>query len=290
MKPILGRGIESLIPKKTKTIEKENKKETVFYVDLGKISSNPFQPRKEFDQNGLKSLSESIMDYGVLQPLIVSRINKETGSQYQLIAGERRFLASKMAGLSEVPVIIRQAEDREKLELSLIENVQRMDLNPLEKAEAYQRLHDEFGLLQKDVARVCGVSREAVANSMRILDLPNEIKQGLRDQKISEGHARAMLGVKDPGKQKAVFLKTIKDGLNVREVEVLAQKIEIWQPTSRNISESLAEEIKKMEEKLRSVLSVKNLKIRVEGGKPKLTLFFKDKKEVEDLLNRIKSS
>jgi len=230
------------------------------------------------------------MDYGVLQPLIVSRINKETGSQYQLIAGERRFLASKMAGLSEVPVIIRQAEDREKLELSLIENVQRMDLNPLEKAEAYQRLHDEFGLLQKDVARVCGVSREAVANSMRILDLPNEIKQGLRDQKISEGHARAMLGVKDPGKQKAVFLKTIKDGLNVREVEVLAQKIEIWQPTYRNISENLAEEIKKMEEKLRSALSIKNLKIRVEAGKPKLTLFFKDKKEVEDLLNRIKSS
>jgi len=290
MKPILGKGIESLIPKKTKKIEKEGKKETVFYVELEKISSNPFQPRKEFDQDGLKALSESIKDYGVLQPLVVSRIDKETGSQYQLIAGERRFLASKMAGLSEVPIIIRQAEDREKLELSLIENVQRMDLNPMEKAEAYQRLHDEFGFLQKDVARMCGVSREAVANSMRILDLPNEIKQGIRDRKISEGHARAILGVKNPEKQKAVFFKTIKDGLNVREVEMLAQKIEIWQPSSRSISENLAEEIKKMEEKLRNALSVKNLKIRVEAGKPKLTLFFKDKKEVEDLLDRIKSS
>ncbi len=289
MKPILGKGIESLIPKKTKKIEKEDKKEAVFFIDLEKISSNPFQPRKEFNQEGLRTLSESIRDYGVLQPLIVSRINKEGDSLYQLIAGERRFLASKMAGLSEVPVIIRQAQDREKLELSLIENAQRMDLNPMEKAEAYQRLHDEFGLLQKDVARICGVSREAVANSMRILDLPNEIKQGLREQKISEGHARAMLGVKNPEKQKAVFLKTIKDGLNVREVEMLAQKIEIWQPVSRNISESLAEEIKKMEEKLRNALSIKNLKIRVESGKPKLTLFFKDKKEVEDLLERIKS-
>jgi len=289
MKPILGKGIESLIPKKTKKIEKEDKKEAVFFIDLEKISSNPFQPRKEFNQEGLRTLSESIRDYGVLQPLIVSRINKEGDSLYQLIAGERRFLASKMAGLSEVPVIIRQAQDREKLELSLIENAQRMDLNPMEKAEAYQRLHDEFGLLQKDVARICGVSREAVANSMRILDLPNEIKQGLREQKISEGHARAMLGVKNPEKQKAVFLKTIKDGLNVREVEMLAQKIEIWQPVSRNISESLAEEIKKMEEKLRNALSIKNLKIRVESGKPKLTLFFKDRKEVEDLLERIKS-
>jgi len=289
MKPILGKGIESLIPKKTKKIEKEDKKEIIFYVELEKISSNPFQPRKEFDQEGLKSLSESIRDYGVLQPLIVSRVGKETSSQYELIAGERRFLASKMAGLSEVPVIIRQAQDREKLELSLIENVQRMELNPMERAEAYQRLHEEFGLLQKDIARVCGTSREAVANSMRILDLPNEIKQGLRDQKISEGHARAMLGVKSPEKQKAVFLKTIKDGLNVREVEMLAQKIEIWQPTSRNISENLIEEIKRMEEKLRSALSIKNLKIRVEAGKPKLTLFFKDKKEIEDLLDRIKS-
>ena len=290
MKPILGKGLESLIPKKTKIIDRKERKEAIFFIDLEKISSNPFQPRKEFDQEGLKVLSESIRDYGILQPLIVSRVDGDNGPLYQLIAGERRFLASKMAGLLEVPVIIRQTDDREKLELSLIENVQRMNLNPMEKAEAYQRLHDEFGLLQKDIARVCGVSREVIANSMRILDLPNEIKQGLRDQKISEGHARAILGVKDPIKQKAIFLKTIKDGLNVREVERLAQKIEIWQPTSRNISENFAEEIKKMEEKLRNALSIKDLKIRVEAGKPKLTLFFKDKKEVEDLLDRIKSS
>ena len=290
MKPILGKGLESLIPKKTKIIDRKERKEAIFFIDLEKISSNPFQPRKEFDQEGLKVLSESIRDYGILQPLIVSRVDGDNGPLYQLIAGERRFLASKMAGLLEVPVIIRQTDDREKLELSLIENVQRMNLNPMEKAEAYQRLHDEFGLLQKDIARVCGVSREVIANSMRILDLPNEIKQGLRDQKISEGHARAILGVKDPIKQKAIFLKTIKDGLNVREVERLAQKIEIWQPTSRNISENFAEEIKKMEEKLRNALSIKDLKIRVEAGKPILTLFFKDKKEIEDLLDRIKSS
>ena len=138
--------------------------------------------------------------------MLVSRIEKETGTEYQLIAGERRFLAAKMVGLNQVPVIVKDPTEKEKLEVSLIENVQRLDLNAMEKAEAYSRLQHDFNFLQKDVAKLCGKSREAVANTLRLLELPDEIKVAVREEKISEGHARAMLAVSDAQKQKVVFL------------------------------------------------------------------------------------
>ncbi len=283
-----GRGIESLIPKKFPKPEKvEEKKEAVFFIELEKISSNPYQPRKEFDRRGLKNLADSIKEYGILQPLLVSRVEGERGSRYQLIVGERRFLAAKMAGLNRVPVVIRESTDREKLEISLIENAQRLDLGPIEKAEAYQRLHDEFGLFQKDIARVCGTSREAVANTIRLLDSPREVKEALKQQKITEGHARAILGAKGPEKQKTVLAKAVRDGLNVREVESLVQKLEVWKPVPRNISSGLLEEIKNLEERMKKLLPVNDLKIRMEAGKPKLTILFNTKKEIEELLKKI---
>jgi len=285
MKQTFGRGLESLIPRKTakQSTDAETKQEPIFYIETEKIKSNPYQPRKNFDHDGLNALADSVREFGILQPLLVSRIEKETGTEYQLIAGERRFLAAKMVGLNQVPVIVKDPTEKEKLEVSLIENVQRQDLNAMEKAEAYQRLQQEFNFLQKDVAKLCGKSREAVANTLRLLELPDEIKIALREEKISEGHARAMLAVSDVQKQKIIFVKTLRDGLNVRDVENLAQRLNIWQPVKRKIS-GASKEVKNLEEKIRTAFGIKTLKLRVEAGRPKLTIFFNTKKDVEKFL------
>ena len=287
-----GRGLESLIPKKTDSNQKpvEERQEPIFYIDIEKIQSNPYQPRKIFDQDGLSSLAESIKEHGILQPLLVSRApQKESGgpTAYQLVAGERRLLASKMAGLNQVPVIVREPTEQEKLEVALIENVQREDLNALEKAEAYKRLQEEFKFLQKDIGKLVGKSRVAVANTMRLLDLPFEIKEGLKENKISEGHARAILAVQDVEKQKDVFATVVRNGLSVREAEGMAQKINIWQPVRRQIN-AASKEIKDLEAKIREIVGIKNLRLRIESGLPKLTIFFNSKKELENLLKKIK--
>ena len=285
MRQPFGKGLESLIPKKNQKAEDSpEKKESVFLVGIERITANPYQPRKEFDQEGLRTLSESIRDYGVLQPLVVSRTEREGRAEYQLIAGERRLLASRMAGLTEVPVVIKDPTDKQKLEVSLIENAQRLDLNPIEKAEAFQKLHDEFELPQKEIARICGMSREAVANTMRLLDLSEEIREAVKRKKISEGHARAMMQVKSPEKQKAVFEKIIRDGLSVRETEELAKKAEFWQPLPRKADYSFFKEFKETEEKIKKMFALKDLKIRSEGGKPKLTILFNSKEDLKKLL------
>ena len=290
MKQTFGKGVESLIPKKGEKTQKGSvvKQEPIFYIELEKIKSNPYQPRKYFDNLGLESLASSIREHGVLQPLLVSRIEKDSGYiEYQLVAGERRLLAAKMVGLTQVPVIVRKPTEQEKLVVSIVENVQRMDLSPLEKAEAYKRLQEEFNFLQKDVARLVGKSREAVANTMRLIELPKDIKQALKDEKITEGHARAMLAVGDIQKQKIVFSRTVRDGLNVREVESLIQKINIWQPAKRQASPA-SKEIKDMEDEIRNAFGIKTLKLRMSAGRPKLDVFFSSKKELEDLLKKMK--
>ncbi len=289
MKQTFGRGLESLIPRKAakESAASEIKQEPIFYIEIEKIKSNPYQPRKNFDQDGLNALADSVREFGILQPLLVSRVEKETGTEYQLIAGERRFLAAKMVGLNQVPVIVKDPTEKEKLEVSLIENVQRLDLNAMEKAEAYSRLQQEFNFLQKDVARLCGKSREAVANTLRLLELPDEIKVAIREERISEGHARAMLAVSDAQKQKVVFARTLRDGLNVREVENLVQRLNIWQPVKRKVS-AASREVKNLEDKIRNILGIKTIKLRMEGGRPKLTIFFSSKKEVDGLFKKFK--
>ena len=289
MKNTFGKGLESLIPKKRgDVIEKPfpAKKEAIFNIEIEKIKPNPYQPRKEFDQEGLNSLAESIREHGILQPLIVTRGEGNEGAQveYQLIAGERRLLAAKMAGLIQVPVVIREPTEREKLEISLIENVQRLDLNPLEKAEAFKRLQEEFNFLQKDVAKLCGKSREAIANTLRLLELPNEIKNALKEGKITEGHAKAILMAKEPQRQKILFSKILKDGLNVRETESFVQKLEVWQPKKRTLE--FIELFKDLEKKAKEILRIKTLKFGLQAGKPKLTIFFNSKKEIENFLKR----
>jgi ParB family chromosome partitioning protein len=290
MKHTFGKGVESLIPKKTEKAQKASatKEEPIFYIELEKIKSNPYQPRKYFDSAGLETLASSIREHGILQPLLASRIEKDSGYiEYQLVAGERRLLAAKMVGLTQVPVIVREPTEQEKLVVSIIENVQRLDLSPLEKAEAYKRLQEEFNFLQKDIAKLVGKSREAVANTMRLLELPRDIKEALKDEKIAEGHARAMLAVGDLQKQKVIFARTVRDGLNVREVENLIQKLNIWQPAKRQIP-AVSKEIKDMEEKIRKILGIKTVKLCMTAGRPKLNIFFSSKKELENLLKKIK--
>jgi len=230
----LGRGLESLIPAKTTKVVPKIQ-DNVFYIEINKIKPNPNQPRRDFDKDGLKELAASIKKYGILQPLLVSKIETETDKglnvEYELIAGERRLRAAKIAGLPHVPAIIKDNfdESRLKLEVSLVENLQREDLNPVEEAEAYNRLASEFNLTQKEIAAKVAKSREVVANAVRILTLPVDIKEALRAGKIARTHARALLAFKDEIKQREVFKQILAGNFAVREVESAAKEHRVAQ-------------------------------------------------------------
>jgi len=209
--------------------------DAIFWIEVDKVRPNPFQPRTEFDESKLKNLADSIRQYGVLQPLVVTRHEeeKENGglqTYYELIAGERRLRASKLAGLMQVPVIIRSAEeqDRVKLELAIIENLQREDLNAIDRAGAFERLAKEFKLNNAEIARKIGKSREYVSNSLRLLKLPEEIQQAVIGGRIAEGHARALLMLIDrPEEQKTLFRDIMTRKLSVRDVEKLTREIAV---------------------------------------------------------------
>ncbi|MEK7125190.1 MAG: ParB/RepB/Spo0J family partition protein [Patescibacteria group bacterium] len=226
----LGKGLGSLIPASV-TSNAVNDKENIFYVEVGKIRSNPDQPRKDFDKDTLAELATSIRKYGILQPLLVAKMEDRTPRGmdvfYQLIAGERRLRAAQLAGLPHVPVIIRDDIDdgkSQRLEMALIENLQREDLNALEEAQAYDRLQGEFGLTQKDIAIKVAKSREAVANSLRLLKLPNYIRDALRDGRITASHARALLAFDNQAKQKEVYEQILKGGFSSKDTERTASR------------------------------------------------------------------
>lgn len=224
----LGRGLESLIPAKTNKVTPKIQ-DNVFYIEINKIKPNANQPRRDFDKEGLKELAASIKKYGILQPLLVTKMEEETERgldvSYELLAGERRWRAAKMAGLPHVPVIVKDNfdESRLKLEVALVENLQREDLNPLEESEAYARLASEFKLTQKDIANKVGKSREVIANAVRLLDLPADIKAALRIGKISRTHARALLAFKDESKQREMYKQILAGNVAVRDLEGAAK-------------------------------------------------------------------
>ena len=243
MKRGLGRGLDVMIPdnhtgttkkssRTTKTIvsmEQESEKNVRDYVvptgevkvKISKVEPNREQPRKQFDEDSLLELSESIKQYGVLQPLVVS----DKKDYYEIIAGERRWRAAKLAGLKEVPVIIKELSKQETVEISLIENIQREDLNPIEEAMAFKRLLDEFHLKQDEVADRVSKSRTAVTNVMRLLKLESEVQQMLIDEMITAGHARALLGISDRELQIKIANKVFDEKLSVRETEKLVKSI-----------------------------------------------------------------
>lgn len=215
----LGKGLGSLLPDSEET---SSASKDYFLCDINSIHANKYQPRKVMNNDALAELSASISQKGVLQPLVVSRTSE---GDYELIAGERRLRAAKLAGLTEVPVILRDAGSQERLELALIENIQRQNLNPLEEAEAYQQLIDEFDLTQDEVAKQVGKERSTVANTLRLLNLPDYARDDLAAGIISMGHARVLLSVEDPQDCKSLRDEIIKKQLSVREAEQWAKKI-----------------------------------------------------------------
>lgn len=213
----LGKGLESLLPGTS-----EGNAGSYFLCPIEIISPNSYQPRKKMSEDALNELSSSIAEKGILQPLVVTQ---QDDGGYELIAGERRWQAAKLAGLSEVPVILREADAQERLELALIENIQRQNLNPLEEAEAYQQLLDEFDLTQEEVAKQVGKERSTVANTLRLLNLPGYAQEDLSAGTISMGHARVLLSITDPASCRALRDEIVNKKLSVRQAEELAKRL-----------------------------------------------------------------
>jgi ParB family chromosome partitioning protein len=211
----LGRGLASLIPSATASMAAPAE------IPLDRIKANPYQPRKSMADAALQELAASIAEHGVLQPVLVT----ETIDGYELIAGERRLRAARIAGLTRIPAVVRQLAGREQLEVALVENIQRADLNPLEEAEAYRQLTDSFGMSQDDVARRVGRARSTIANTLRLLDLAEAVQSAVRDGTITEGHARAIASIEGATEQEALLAAVSHRGLSVRQTEELARRL-----------------------------------------------------------------
>jgi ParB family chromosome partitioning protein len=218
-KNALGRGLGALIEDAGQ--EKVAPAAAINEIPIEKIGVNPFQPRKNFDEESLRELASSIREIGIIQPITVRRVN---GDSYQLITGERRFKAALIAGLETIPAYVRVAEDQNMLEMALVENIQREDLDSIEVAISYQRLIEEVNLTQESLSERVGKKRSTIANYLRLLKLPAEIQLGIRDRLISMGHARALVNIPDPNEQIEIYQKIIKDDLSVRRVEELVRR------------------------------------------------------------------
>ena len=211
----LGKGLSALIPERI--LDSKERKEEIVYVQSGQIKPNPFQPREDFDQQSIEELAQSIKEKGVIQPLLVRR----KGDSYELIAGERRLRAANSLGLKEIPIIVRDVSDQDSLELALIENIQREDLNPIEEAHAYQHLMDKFQVTQEKISEVLGKARSTITNTLRLLKLPHEIQQEMKKGRISFAHGRTLLEIDDANQQRRLAQDIISKGLSVRELETL---------------------------------------------------------------------
>ena len=277
-----------------------HKPKSVFYLEVEKIKPNPFQPRRDFNQEYLDELANSIREYGILEPLIVTRKEIETSTghdvNYELLAGERRLLAAKIVGLSTVPALIKDnVQDREKLEIAIIENVQREDLNPIERARAFAQLADKFGLSQREVAFRVGKSREAVANAMRLLQLPFEIQKALEERRITEGHARVILSVASPDKQRLLLARILGSNMTVRQTELAAkqimkqdmyQAVDAVQPLVLEQAEDADPQLQEIGSKLEEALNTRVL-VRKRGPKGVIAINFNSPEELGQIIQKI---
>jgi len=275
----LGKGLEALIPTGQTPLGDGG----VTQVSVGMIAPNPRQPRVNFNETGLAELAASIREHGVIQPLVVSPVNSE--GKHVLIVGERRLEAARSIGLQSVPVIIRHASDQQTLELALIENIQREDLNPLEEADAYRQLIDDFNLSHNEIALQVGKSRVSVTNTLRLLNLPESIKQALLDGRITEGHARALLGLPALEAQEAALQTVIIRELNVRQTEELVRKLSGQKPPAKQ-KFIPPPEIVDLEQRLRDSLGTKViLRHGRKGGS--VTIHYYSDEELDTLLGRL---
>jgi ParB family chromosome partitioning protein len=275
----LGRGLDALIPG-----SEPPPSSGIGQIPIDQIAPNPRQPRGRFDPEEMAELAASIREYGVIQPLIITYGDQP--EQYILIAGERRLLAARQAGLGSVPAILREASDQERLELALIENVQRADLSPLETAEAYRQLSEDFHLSHEQIAERVVKSRVAVTNTLRLLKLPPEVKQALADRQISEGHARALLALPTGLQQETILQVVKKRGLNVRQTEELVRKLTIQRAATPRLKPPNSPEIAALEERLRASLGTRvEMSARRRGGA--ITIYYYSNEELDTLLDRL---
>ncbi len=303
----LGRGLDALFPEKTvqskpKTVKtvKEEKKVAVDtkkssqqetsngerMMKISMIEPNREQPRKKFDEDALQELSESIKQYGILQPLLVS----DKKDYYEIVAGERRWRAAKMAGLKEVPVVVKEFSTQEIVEISLIENIQREDLNPVEEAMAYKRLIDEFHLKQDEIAERVSKSRTAVTNSMRLLKLDSRVQQMMVDEMISAGHARAILAISDPEQQYNAAMKVFDEKLSVRETEKLVKSI--LTPTKKKpvVSNPTEDAIyERLEEKMKGITGTRVFIHRKKNNKGKIEIEYYSRDDLDRIIDLFES-
>ncbi len=265
--------------------------EAVFQIEVDRIRPNPHQPRRNFDEESLRELALSIREFGVLQPLIVTKVEEEnevgTTVEYELIAGERRLLASKIAGLRTVPAIVRRATpDREKLELAIIENVQRSDLNPIEAARAYARLQDEFKLTQREIAARLGKSREAIANSVRLLNLPSEIQDAVGSGKVNESQARLLLSIEDIPRQRELFAELMSSNLSVRELKARVTGMKLSGEPKPAQLQTPDPELAALKEQLEEFLGTE-VDLTRSGKSGRITIAFYSPEELHGILGKI---
>lgn len=303
----LGKGLDSLIPsgnprgKKSvvsaeqntekrevveKIVEKIVEKPVEMKVKIGEVEPNREQPRKKFDEDALLELSESIKQFGILQPLLVQ---KKDG-YYEIIAGERRWRAAKLAGVKEVPVIVKDFTSQEIVEISLIENIQREDLNPIEEALAYKRLMEEFRLKQDEIAERVSKSRTAVTNSIRLLKLDERVQRMVVDEMISTGHARALLTIEDGDDQYTIAMKIFDEKLSVRETERLVKNLQNPKPKKENVADTQMEVIyHQLEKKIKSIVGTKVSIHQKNNQKGKIEIEYYSQAELERLIEMFES-
>jgi len=283
-RPGLGKGLDALIPggeaKKEETAPTSD--QGIKQIPITQIQPNPQQPRVQMNEEALEELAASIREHGILQPLIVRKANE---NKYILIAGERRWRAAKLAGLTFIPVIQREVTEQEQLELALIENVQRADLTPLEMAEAYRVLSEDFSMTHEQIAERVGKSRTSVTNTLRLLNLPDKVRNALADGLISEGHARALLGLPNPNAQRAALSTILNLGLNVRQTENLVKKLSGEKPPSKPKAPP-SPEAQALESRLRNFFGTKvNLNESKNGGN--LVIYYYSDEELNEILDKI---
>lgn len=273
----LGRGLDALISEATA----ETGSEPEATIDISKITRNPNQPRKNFDETALQELADSIKQNGVLQPILVRRI----GSKYQIVAGERRYQASKLAGLKEIPVVVRDIDDKEVFQLALIENLQRSDLSPMEEANGYRQLIDSQGLTQEGLAKILSKSRSAIANTLRLMDLPTVVQEMIEQGLLTAGHARAILAVPTEEGRVELAQKVVKENLTVRQTENLAPLFSVEKEAPRPRVPT-PQTYKRAARQLRQMLDT-NVKVKQVRGKNKIEIEFRDEEELARILGQI---
>ena len=270
----LGKGINALFPG-----ESINQMETVEKISVKEIKVNPFQPRKIFDEAALAELSQSIKEHGVLQPIIV----RKKGKLYEIVVGERRFRASKLAGLSEIPAVIRGFSDQQMMEIAILENLQREDLTPIEEADAYQNLIEKLNFTQEQLAFRLGKSRPHISNHIRLLSLPEEVREQISSNKISMGHGRALLGLKRKKLIPSISEKVMKENLNVRQLESLVQRLnlDVSRETSKVPNKDIF--IEEKESQLREYFGT-TVSIKKSKNKGKIEIEFFSEEDLERIL------